>query len=216
MSLNQKALLKAITEAKEKSKKRKFTQSIELILSLRNLDIKSAQGRIDETVELPHVPDEQNKIFFAASGELALKAKKAKVDFIIDRIELERIAGKKKELRKLANNYDYFIAEVSLMPLVARVLGPALGPRGKRPVPVPPTADVKEIIAKHRKAITIRARNQPIVQCRIGTESMKAEAVVENIQTVIRTVERKLKNGIKDIKEAYVKTSMGSPVKIVS
>jgi len=214
MSLDKKVIVNTIEEVKGEPKKRGFDQSIELILNLKNLDMKSAQGRIREVVELPYLPGKPNKIFVAASGELAIKAKEAKADFVIQRSELEEMAGSKKELRKIANEYDYFMAEAPLMPVIGKILGPVLGPRGKMPMPVPPTADINILIQKHRKTVTIRTRNQPVVQCRVGTEKMKNDEITENIQTVLRTIEKKLKNGLKDVKVAYIKTSMGKPVKI--
>lgn len=217
MPLDQKAITSAIKEAKEKSKKRHFTQSVELILNLQDVDMKSSEGRIQERIELPYAsPEKQNKICVIASGELALKAKKAKAELVIDRDELQGLAGKKKELRKIANNYDFFIAEAPLMPLVGKTMGPALGPRGKMPIPVPPTADIAALMKKHRKMIFVRMRNQPVIRCRVGTESMKDEEITENIQIVLRTLERKLKRGIKNIKSTYIKMSMGTPVKITT
>jgi large subunit ribosomal protein L1 len=100
------------------------------------------------------------------------------------------------------------------MPLVGRILGPVLGPRGKMPIPVPPTADIASLIQKHRKTVVVRIRNQPILQCRVGSESMKEEEITENVQAVLRAVEGKLKRGEKNIKLAYIKTSMGKPVSI--
>jgi large subunit ribosomal protein L1 len=100
------------------------------------------------------------------------------------------------------------------MPLVGRILGPVLGPRGKMPVPVPPTADIAGLIAKHRKTIVVRMRNQPIIQCSVGTENMNEEELFDNIQAVLRVLEGKLKRGLKNIKLACIKTSMGTPVKI--
>lgn len=215
MPLDQKTILAAIKEAQEKSKKRNFTQSVELILSLQEIDMKSPEGRIQELVELPYYPLEKlNKICVIASGELALKARRAKADLVVERGELEGLAGKKRELRKMANEYDFFMAEAPLMPLVGKVLGPVLGPRGKMPVPVPPTADIASAIEKHRKTIILRMRNQPVLQCLVGTESMKEEEIAENIQTVLRAVERKLKRGMKNIKFAHIKASMGTPVSI--
>jgi large subunit ribosomal protein L1 len=82
------------------------------------------------------------------------------------------------------------------------------------PIPVPPAADIASLIAKHRKTIIVRMRSQPIVQCHVGKESMKEEEIVENIQTVLRVLEGKLKKGIKNIKNIYIKTAMGAPVKI--
>ncbi|MGQ9506564.1 MAG: 50S ribosomal protein L1 [Candidatus Bathycorpusculaceae bacterium] len=214
MPLDQKTIFNAVKEAKEKSKKRNFNQSIELVLSLKDIDMKSPEGKIQEIIELPHSPAKTNKICVIATGELALKARKANADLVIERADLEGLAGNKRESRKIANNYDFFIAEAPLMPMVGKVLGPVLGPRGKMPIPVPPTVDIASLIEKHRKTVILRMRNQPILQCRVGTENMKEEEIAENIQTILRTVEAKLKRGLKNIKSTYIKTSMGEPVKI--
>jgi large subunit ribosomal protein L1 len=214
MPLDQKTVLAAIKEAKEKSEKRRFNQSVELVLRLKDVDMKSPEGKIQEIVELPFSPAKQNRICVIASGELATKARKAGADLVIERAELEGLAGKKRDLRKMANDYDFFIAEAPSMQLVGKVLGPILGPRGKMPIPVPPSVDIAPLITKHRKTIIVRTRNQPVVQCRVGTEDMKEEELTENIQTILRVLEGKLKKGMKNIKFASIKTSMGTPVKV--
>lgn len=215
MTLDQKTVINAIKEAKENSKKRGFTQSMELILNLKDIDMKSPEGRIRQLIELPHsTPNKSNKICIVATGELALNAKKAKADLVIGKKNLNELAGKKKDLRKLANEYDFFLAEAPLMPLVGRILGSILGPKGKMPVPVPPSADISALIKRHRKMVSVRTRNQPILQCRIGTESMEEKEIAENIQAVVRVIERQLKRGIKNIKSIYIKTSMGAPIKV--
>ena len=214
MPLDQKTILSAVKEAKEKSQKRKFNQSIELIIKLQDIDMKAPESKIQEIIELPYAPEKTNKVCVIGSGELAMKAKNANADYVIERGELESLAGKKQELRKVANNYDFFIAEAPLMPLVGRTLGSVLGPRGKMPVPVPPSADIAGLIKKHRKTIIVRMRNQPILQNRVATENMKDEEITENVQTVLRVLEGKLKKGMKNIKVVYIKTAMGTPVKI--
>jgi large subunit ribosomal protein L1 len=214
LPLDQKTILSAVKEAKEKSQKRKFNQSIELIIKLQDIDMKAPESKIQEIIELPYAPEKANKVCVIGSGELAMKAKNANADYVIERGELESLAGKKQDLRKVANNYDFFIAEAPLMPLVGRTLGSVLGPRGKMPVPVPPSADIAGLIKKHRKTIIVRMRNQPILQNRVATENMKDEEITENIQTVLRVLEGKLKKGMKNIKVVYIKTAMGTPVKI--
>jgi len=214
LPLDQKTILSAVKEAKEKSQKRKFNQSIELIIKLQDIDMKAPESKIQEIIELPYAPEKANKVCVIGSGELAMKAKNANADYVIERGELESLAGKKQELRKVANNYDFFIAEAPLMPLVGRTLGSVLGPRGKMPVAVPPSADIAGLIKKHRKTIVVRMRNQPILQNRVATENMKDEEITENVQTVLRVLEGKLKKGMKNIKVVYIKTAMGTPVKI--
>jgi large subunit ribosomal protein L1 len=214
MPLDKKTLLDAVKEAKTKSGEKKFTQSIELILDIKEIDMKSPEGKIQQVVDLPHATGKLNKIMVIASGELAMNARNAKVDKVLEKADLEGLAGKKKELRKLASDYDVFLSEAHLMPLVGRILGPVLGPRGKLPVPVPPNADIAPLITKHHKTIVVRMRNQPIIQCAVGTADMNEEEIVDNIQAVLRMLEGKLKRGLKNIKYAFIKTSMGTPVKI--
>ncbi len=214
MPLDKNTLLNAVKEAKSKSGDKKFTQSVELILDIKEIDMKSPEGKIQQVIELPHVTGKPNKIIVIATGELAMNARNAKVDKVMERAELEDLAGKKKDLRKLANTYDVFLAEAPLMPLVGRTFGPVLGPRGKLPVPVPPTADITVLVKRHRKTVVVRMRNQPIIQCAVGTADMKEEEIVDNIQAILRMLEGKLKRGLKNIKFAFIKTSMGTPVKI--
>lgn len=214
MPLEMKNILEAIKEVKEKSQKRNFEQSIELIINLRDIDPKKPEGKIQELLELPHPPGKERRVCVIASGEMALKAKKAKADLVMDKSELEALMDDKKKQKALAKSYDFFIAEAPLMPLVGKVLGATLGPIGKMPTPVPLTADIADQMKKHRKTVLVRLRGQPVLQCRVGTEKMLDEEIAENIQAVIRKIEAKLKKGIKNIRSVSLKTTMGPLVKI--
>jgi large subunit ribosomal protein L1 len=213
-SLETKSVIQTIKEMKEKSKKRNFTQSIELLINLRDIDPKKPEGKIQESIELPHPIGKIGKICVIASGELALKAKKAGANLVIERNELEALVDDKKKQKNLVDTYDAFIAEAPLMPLIGKVLGATLGPKGKMPTPVPPTANIAEQIEKRQKTVQVRLRGQPILQCIVGTEEMGDKEIAENIVAVIRRIEGKLKRGIKNIRSINLKTTMGSPVKI--
>jgi len=82
------------------------------------------------------------------------------------------------------------------------------------PIPVPVNADLIALINKHRKTVVVRMRTQPIIQVSVGSEQMKDEELVENTMTVLRALDGKLKRGLKNVKYAFIKTSMGEPVKI--
>ncbi|MFQ5999438.1 MAG: 50S ribosomal protein L1 [Candidatus Bathyarchaeia archaeon] len=214
MPLDTRNILDTIKELKNKSEKRNFVQSIELIINLRDIDPKKPENRIQELIELPYHPGKESKICVIASGEMALKAKKAGADLVIERSDLEAMTGDKKKQKELAKNYDFFIAEAPLMPLVGRSLGAILGPRGKMPTPVPPTANMADQIKKHQKMVLVRLRGQPVLQCRVGNENMPDEEIADNVQAVIRRIEGKLKRGIKNIRSIHLKTTMGTPVKV--
>jgi large subunit ribosomal protein L1 len=214
MPLDKKTIVDAVKQAKEKSGGKKFNQTVDLILNIQEIDMKAPEGKIQEVVELPHATGKPNKIVIVASGELAMKARHANADKVIERSDLDALAGKKKELRKLASDYDVFVAEAPLMALVGRTLGPVLGPRGKMPIPVPPTADVAALLEKHRKTVVVRMRSQPIIQVSVGSESMSEDELFDNVNAVLRVLDGKLKRGLKNVKNVYIKTAMGVPVKI--
>jgi len=214
MPLDKKTIVDALKEAKATSGGKKFNQTVDLILNIKEIDMKAPEGKIQEIVELPHATEKLNKICVVASGELALKARKANADKVVERADLDAMAGKKKDLRKLAEEYDVFIAEAPLMALVGKTLGPVLGPRGKMPIPVPPSADIAPLLTKHRKTVIVRMRNQPIIQVSVGSENMSEEQLYDNIQAILKVLEVKLKRGFKNIDTVFIKTSMGEPVKI--
>ncbi len=214
MPLDNKTISEAIKQAKLKAGEKKFNQTVDMILDITEIDMKSPEGKIQEVVELPHETGKPNKVVVIASGEFAVKAKNSQADFVVDRADLDALNGKKKELRKLASEYDIFISEAPLMPLVGRILGPVLGPRGKMPIPVPPNADIAALIKKHRKTVVVRMRNQPIIQVSVGSQQMTDEDLVDNTQAVLRVLDGKLKRGLKNVKFAFFKTSMGEPIKI--
>jgi large subunit ribosomal protein L1 len=212
--LTKENVLRAISEVKAKSEKRNFVQSIELIINLRDVDLKKTENRFQERLELPFLEEKKRKVCVIASGEMALKARRFGADLIIQRSELEALSGNKKKQRELARTYDFFISEAPLMPSVGRIMGAILGPRGKMPTPVSPSIDITEQIEKHRKMVLIRLRGQPIIQCQIGNENMSNDKIAENVQAILRGVEGKLKRGFKNVESIYLKSTMGSPVRI--
>lgn len=214
MSLAKTELARAVDELKKTVTKRKFNQSVELIVKLRDVDLNKPESRINELVELPHPPNKPVKVCVIAGGELALKAKKGGADLVLDRGDLDKLGKDKKAARSLANEYDFFIAEAPLMPQVGKTIGAILGPRGKMPSPVPPTAPIGDIIARHKRTVRVRVRNQPVVQCRIATEDMEGQKISENLQAVLTGIERKLERGTKNIGAILIKPTMGKPVKL--
>jgi len=214
MSIETGNLKAALKELRESQKKGNFSQSIELIINLRDVDMKKPEGRIQEKIELPRSLDKKVNVCVFANGDMALRARRGGADLVLESAEIEGLMNDKKRQRQIAKSMDSFIAAAPLMPIIGRVFGAILGPRGKMPTPVPPTTNIEEEIGKHRKMILIRTRGQPVLQCRVGTEGMSDDELVENIQAVLSRVSGKLKRGAKNIEAVYVKTTMGPSVKV--
>ncbi|HDI53167.1 MAG TPA: 50S ribosomal protein L1 [Candidatus Bathyarchaeota archaeon] len=207
-------ILEALREARKAAPKRRFEQSIELMINLKDIDLKRPENRINLKVRLPNGVGKRRVLVFA-SGDLALRAREAGADEVIDPNELQSIAGDKKEVKRRLKDYDLFLAEAPLMPLIGRIVGPILGPRGKMPTRVPPQASIRGGMERKRKTILLRRRDKPSVMCIVGKEGMSDEEVAENIEAVFSTLLRTLKKGMGNIKSAYLKLTMGPAVRLI-
>jgi len=74
--------------------------------------------------------------------------------------------------------------------------------------------NIEEEIGKHRRMVLVRTRGQPVLQCRVGTEDMLDDDLVENALAVLSRVAGKLKRGLRNIESVYLKTTMGASVKV--
>ena len=211
--LSTQQLTDLIKKGKSEAKERKFNEAVEVILTLREVDAKKADLNVNETVYLPHPTSKVARICFIGAGDMALRAKNAKVDAVIDPSRLESLAGDKKEAKKVARSYDFFLADTALMPRIGKILGQSLGPRGKIPIPVPPNAPIETMIQRMRTAIRIRSRGSLGIAAKVGERKLSDSDLAENVLAVVQAVEKKLPQGEKNIKSVIVKTSMGKPVK---
>ena len=187
-------MLKALEDVRKS--KRDFSQSVDLILNLTDLDLKKPENRLNETVDLPHSPKKETRIVVFATGDLAVRAKSAGAGQVMGREELDGFGGNKKTVKKLADSADFFIAETTMMAAVGKVLGPVLGPRGKMPTPVPPNAPIENVLTRHNRMVKVRVRDQLNAQCRVGSEEMSDEELTDNIQAIISRLEAKLPKGL--------------------
>ncbi|MHA1410529.1 MAG: 50S ribosomal protein L1 [Candidatus Odinarchaeia archaeon] len=218
MPVDKKKVINVVKEAKEKAKKRNFVESIDLMVNLVGVNLKNPESRINVELALPHPIHKNPKICVIATGDLAVQAKEAGANIVLNKADLEKYGKNKKEAKKLAKENDFFIAQADLMPLVGRFLGPVIAPRGKMPKPgtgiVPPTGNIKPVIENSRKLAKISMKKDPVIHLKVGNREMPDEELAENIQAVLNFLEGKLERGKNNIKSAFVKTTMGPPVKL--
>lgn len=204
----------AVQKALEGAKKRKFTETVELAINLKDIDLSIPKNRITEDVILPHGRGKAVKICVIGGGELTMKAKGV-ADKVITADELQTIADDKKQAKKLANSIDFFIAEAPMMAVVGKRLGTVLGPRGKMPKPIPPGADPKGMIDNLRKTVSVKTKDRATFHAPIGTADMPVEQLADNIDALLKRVELKLEKGRMNIESSYVKTTMGPSSRLI-
>jgi large subunit ribosomal protein L1 len=210
-------LQSALQKSKDISEKRNFKQTFDLIINLKGLDLKKQEHQINSFVTLPHPRGKKIKICAFVGAELSEQAKQV-CDLAINSEDFRKY-GDKKNIKKLASSYDFFIAQANIMPKVATSFGRVFGPRGKMPNPksggvVPPNANLKPLYEKFQRTIRVTNKTSPVIQCAIGTEEMKLSDVLDNGLAVYNTLIHALPNEIHNIKDIYVKLTMSKPVKV--
>ncbi len=197
-----------------KDVKRNFVQTYELDVVLKEVDLNKLQQQMSFIV-LPYSPKQSKKVAAIVGAELADQAKKV-CDFVISASDLEKYSDIKKA-KSLARKFDIFIAQQNMMPKVARFFGRVLGPRKKMPNPkagsiVNPGADLKAVVEKLKKTVSLQPRSQYHIQVPVGHEKMNDEEIAENINTVLNYVLEHLPGGKSNIKKVFVKKTMSKPV----
>jgi len=198
----------AVSRALEESPDRNFTETVDLAINLRDIDLNDPSNRVDESVVLPEGTGQETSIVVFAEGETAVRAGEV-ADEVLDSDDLADLGDDDDEAKDLAEDTDFFLAEEALMQDIGRYLGTVLGPRGKMPDPISPDDDVVEVIERMKNSVQIRSGDRRTFHTRVGAEDMSAEDIADNIDVIIRRLHADLEKGPLNVDSVYVKTTMG-------
>jgi len=193
MAIEQK-FLDAIKKLRETKQKRNFDQTVDLIINLKNFDVRKES--YSSFVEVPHkIKDRKIAGFF------------------------EKKFKEKKDFRKLIKSYDFFVASAKLMPSIATKFGRILGPVGKMPSPqlgivsVEDDKAIQTLIDKINYIVKIKVK-EPSLKLSIGKESLSDKQIMENAIAVYNKILDTLSKKKDNIKNILIKFSMDKPVKV--
>lgn len=205
--------LDAVAEALKSAPERKFGESVELSVNLKELDLTLPKNRIEDEVPLPNGRGRNVRVALLATPEMCQKAQGV-ADVIVPANQLDEIAKDKKAARRFASGVDFLLAEAPLMPTIGKRLGQVLGPRGKMPRPVPPGSDPTNLIQSLKRSIRIRSKGNRTFHAPVGARGMPPEKIAQNVDAVLARILTKLEQGRTNIDSVYVKTSMGPSVRL--
>jgi large subunit ribosomal protein L1 len=197
----------ALQKALEEKGKKKFLQSVEMIINFRGIDFSKPENKINMEVVLPD-KGKKNQVVFVGEDALAYELKKKMPDIKAMTLQ-EAEAVSVKELKKMAKR-SVFYASPKIIGNVAKIWGKILGPRGKTPKPL---INEKQLIqAKDMVILSMKGKALPTVQALIGHENQSIEQLYENANTILEAIKKKINQS--NIKSIYFKLTMGKPVKV--
>ena len=205
--------LEVVSEALSKAGERKFSETVELSVNLKDLDLSVPKNRIEDEIPLPHGRGKTVMVAVFGSPELCQKVRGV-ADLVIASCQLDDFVKDKNSAKKAVNGIDFFLAEAPLMPTIGKRLGVVLGPRGKMPRPVPPGSDPTNLVNALKRSIRVRSKGNRTFHAPVGTRAMKPQEIAQNVDAVLARIVGKLERGRTNIDSVYVKTTMGPAVRL--
>ena len=207
-------ITEAIHAIMDGKKKRKFVETIEMQVGLKDYDPQKDK-RFAGSVRLPNVPRPNLKICLIGDAKhiQEVKEKNIVVD-VIDFDGLKTFNKDKKLIKKWAKKYSLLLATDSLVKKIPQVLGPILNRIGMFPQVVTHNEDLKNKIDDVRGSIKFQLKKVTCMNVAVGNESMTEEQLRQNISMGVNFLASLLKKGWHNLKSVTIKTTMGKPYKL--
>jgi large subunit ribosomal protein L10Ae len=207
-------ITEGLTAILKDKKARKFTESVELQIGLKDYDPQKDK-RFAGSVRLPHIPRPGLKICLIGDAKHLdiVKAQGIKVD-AVDFDFLKTFNKDKKLVKKWAKQYTMLLASDSLVKKIPTVLGPILNRIGMFPQVVTHNEDLKTKVDDSRASIKFQLKKVTCLAVAIGNEKMTEEELRQNISMGVNFLASLLKKGWHNLKSVHIKTTMGKPFKL--
>jgi large subunit ribosomal protein L10Ae len=190
-----------------KGKKRNFTESVELQITLKNYD-PQRDKRFSGTFRLPEIPRPNLKCCVLGNAAHCEQADRIEVAQM-SADDLKKLNKNKKLVKKLGNKYDFFIASDNMIKQIPRLLGPGLTKAGKFPTLLASGEDMQEKIDEVKSTIKFQMKKVMCLNVAIGHVGMEKQQVIVNTQLAANFLASLLKKQWQNIGQMFIKTTMG-------
>merc|ERR1712094_146446 len=197
--------------AKSKEKDRKFSETIELQIGLKNYDPQKDK-RFSGTVKLPYLPRPRMKFCLLGDAQHCDEAKAIGLD-AMDVDALKKLKKNKKLVKKLAKKYHGFLASESIIKQIPRLLGPGLNKAGKFPTLVTHGEPLENKVNEVKSSIKFQLKKVLCLGVAVGNLDMSEKEIYINTQTSVNFVSL-LKKNWQNVRTLYIKTTMGAPYRL--
>lgn len=211
-------VLNTLKELREKSPKKAFAQSVDILMNLKEMDLKKQDHKIDLYIQLPHNKGKKIRLCAFVDEQLAKQAKTL-CETVILKADFDKWKRDLKSQKKLAETHDFFIAQAEVMVPVAAAFGKTLGARGKMPSPkagcvVPGTVNLEPLVNKLQNTVRLQTKNELSIKATIGSEKMDDSQLADNALAVYNQVLPKLPQEKNNLRYVALKLTMGPLFKV--
>jgi len=193
-------------------KKRNFTETIEVQITLKNYD-PVRDKRFSGTFKLPTVPRPNLKCCMLGNAAHCEQADRIGVDHMSVE-DLKKLNKNKKLVKKLAKKYDFFLASDNMIKQIPRLLGPGLTKAGKFPTLLSSSDDMQGKIDEVKSTIKFQMKKVMCLNVAVGNITMEKQKIIVNTQLAANFLASLLKKQWQNIGQIYIKSTMGPAIQI--
>jgi large subunit ribosomal protein L10Ae len=195
-----------------KGKKRKFVESIELQITLKNYD-PQRDKRFSGTFKLPVNPRPRSTVCVLGTQKHCDIADQLGIErMTVD--DLKKFNKNKKLIKKFAKKYDNFLASGALIKQIPRILGPGLTKAGKFPALLEDNDNLAEKAEVAKATIKFQMKKVMCMSLAVANVEMTHAEITLNVQLAVNFLVSLLKKNWQNIKVLYIKSTMGPPMQI--
>jgi len=188
-------------------KKRKFTESVELQIALKNYDPQKDR-RFAGSVKLRAIPKPKMKVCVLGDQQHMDEASANGVP-CMDAEALKKLNKNKKLVKKLSKKYDAFLASDTLIKQIPRILGPGLNKAGKFPTVLTHGESMTSKVDEVKATIKFQMKKVLCLAVCVGHVNMSKEELQGNIILAVNFLVSLLKKNWQNVRSLYIKNTMG-------
>merc|ERR1711973_206750 len=193
--------------AASKEKNRKFTETVDLQVGLKNYDPQKDK-RFSGTVKLRHVPRPKFRVCVLGDQQHCDEAKAQGLP-CMSADDLKKLNKDKKKVKNLAKSYDAFMASDSLIKQIPRLLGPGLNKAGKFPALITHNDDIEAKVLDLKSTIKFQMKKVLCLNVAVGNVEMTEEELAQNVHLAMNFLVSLLKKHWQNVRSLHIKSTMG-------
>ena len=206
-------IIESIAKALENRKKRKFVETMDLQVMLRDYD-PNKDKRFNSSHALAHPCRSNMKVCLIGTVNHVDQAKEIGLDFkSLD--DLKKFNKEAKEIKKWARRYDILLVSESIAKNVTRTVGRYITSIGKIPVQIHDNEVVSAKLSELKNTIRFRVKKYAWLAQGVGIDTLDQEQIKENVTKALNFLVSLLPKGWHNLKTVHLKTTMGKPVRLL-
>ncbi|PWZ32299.1 60S ribosomal protein L10a-1 [Zea mays] len=195
-----------------REKQRKFIETIELQIGLKNYDPQKDK-RFSGSVKLPHIPRPKMKVCMLGDAQHVEEAERMGIDNM-DVEALKKMNKNKKLVKKLAKKYHAFLASEAIIKQIPRLLGPGLNKAGKDlflfctlgkfPTLVTHQESLESKVNETKATVKFQLKKVLCMGVAVGNCGMDEKQIFQNVQMSVNFLVSLLKKNWQNVCEMLV------------